>query len=114
METCKNLKNSLILFTAGLSFLLVSCSGKTVVTETVPNDTAVFATVVDYTELDGCTFLLELSDGQKLQPENLGEAFKKKGLKVFITYKIHDGISNCMAGKMVTLTSITVAKEDKR
>lgn len=114
MATCKNLKNSIVLFIAGLSIVLVSCSGKTVVTETLPNDSAVLATVVDYTELDGCTFLLELPDGQKLQPENLGEAFKKKDLKVYITYKIHDGISNCMAGKMVTLTSITVAKEDKR
>ncbi|MDQ3049546.1 MAG: hypothetical protein M3Q95_01540 [Bacteroidota bacterium] len=98
----------------GICAFLGSCSNKTVVTETVATDTAVFATVVDYSELDGCTFLLELSDGQKLQPENLGEAFKKKGLKVFITYKIYNGISNCMAGKMVTLNSITVAKEDKR
>lgn len=108
------------LFLICMFFTITSCSEKTTPPEktTAPDKItgpgAFFATVVDYSELDGCTYLLELADGQKLQPINLPEDFKRKGLKLFITYKLHDGMSTCMAGKMVTLNSAAIAKEDNR
>lgn len=116
MATSKNLIVNIsricILVCTALTF--ISCNKKSIPETTEqPKPTAVFALVVDYSELDGCTYLLELSDGQKLQPVNLREDLQRKGLKLFITYKNHDGVSTCMAGKMVTITSAEIAKIDK-
>ena len=101
-----------------VAMLVMACNQKTQTTPPAPTPTpterAWFATVIDYSELDGCNWMLELSDGKKLQPVNLGDEYKRKGLKLFITYKIYDGVSTCMAGKMVTLTSVDFAKEDKQ
>ncbi len=122
MATSKNLIRIASVFLLLLSqMVIISCHKKSVPaaaeekTEVAVEATAqaVYALVVDYSELDGCTYLLELSDGQKLQPVNLQEDFKRKGLKLFITYKMHDGVSNCMAGRMVTLTSASIAKQEK-
>ena len=90
------------------------CAPKKDVPAAPPGKQAIFARVIDYSEVAGCTYLLELSDGQKLQPVNLDEKYRKTGLKLFITYKIYDGVSVCMAGKMVTLSSVSIAKEDNR
>ena len=65
------------------------------------------ATVIDSRELDGCTFLLELPDGTKLEPTNLPDAFKKHNLAVKIKYIPNkEVVSICMAGKMITITDI--------
>lgn len=117
MATSKYLSSFLVLF----SFILFNaCAQKTtpvVPDSTVPpvaNEGSVFAKVVDYSELDGCTWILELSDGQKVQPVNLPEEFKRKELKLFVTYKFFDGSNTCMTGRMVTITSASIAKEDKQ
>ena len=94
--------------------VLAACASKKNVASTPPDKQAVFAVVIDYSEIAGCTWLLELSDGQKLQPVNLAEEYRRKGLKLFITYKTYDGVSVCMTGKMVTLTSVSYAREDNR
>ncbi|MCW3085239.1 MAG: hypothetical protein JWP12_2605 [Bacteroidetes bacterium] len=68
------------------------------------------ATVINYT-VDGCTWLLILEDGTKLQPVNLSPEFQKNNLKVWITYSLKKGASSiCMTGKMVTLASIQLRK----
>ena len=64
------------------------------------------ATVIDYSEVSGCAFLLMLSDGSKLQPKNLGEAFRKDALKVMVSYVIEDEPNTCMAGKKVRINGI--------
>ena len=97
-----------------LLLLMQGCAPKKDVPVTTPDKQAVFAKVIDYSEVSGCTYLLELSDGKKLEPVNLEEQYRRVGLKLFITYKIYDGVSVCMAGKMVTLTSVSPAKEDHR
>ncbi len=56
---------------------LTSCSEKTTQAQSSVPPGGVLVTVVDYSDLDGCTFLLVLADGQKLQPINLKEGFKK-------------------------------------
>jgi len=113
MATSKNL--NIIRFASVLMMLLIfsSCAQKATPTVDAPPAGSVPVTVLDYSELDGCTFILELADGQKLQPVNLSEEFKKKGLKLYVSYKVSDGMSVCMAGRMVTLTSVTLAKEGK-
>lgn len=92
----------LLLLTSLLSCAVVKSS------ETV---TGIRATVIDYRELDGCRFLLELEDGRRLEPVNLEEKFMKHGLKVLITWKNAEGMSICMAGTMVEITSIRLAEK---
>lgn len=63
------------------------------------------ATIINYT-VDGCTWMIELEDGKKLEPINLKDEFKKNNLKVWIQYKHYENFSFCMAGEMVTITAI--------
>lgn len=69
------------------------------------------ATVVDMSGLDGCRLLLELSDGRRLQPINLAKDYQKPGLKLRFTYKKAEGYMGiCMAGDMVELLAVEIAK----
>ncbi|MFI5220102.1 MAG: hypothetical protein ACHQNT_11515 [Bacteroidia bacterium] len=68
------------------------------------------ATVIDYSEIAGCTFLLQLNNGEKLEPSNLSSEFKKDKLKVLIKYQITDMQSACMAGKVVSVSHIELKK----
>lgn len=63
------------------------------------------ATIINYT-LDGCSFMLLLKDGKKLEPVNLSGEFKKDNTNVWIKYQHYKGNSICMAGEMVTVTAI--------
>ena len=67
------------------------------------------AIVIDY-KVDGCGFLLELSDAQKtkLTADNLTEEFKKDQQKIWVKYtpKKNQLPSTCMAGKQVEITAI--------
>lgn len=69
------------------------------------------ATVIDYREVDGCSFLLEMNDGAKLQPENLPSEFQINRMKVLIKYHLTDRMTVCMAGKTVYLDFIKIKKE---
>lgn len=64
----------------------------------------------DYTGLDGCRWVFELEDGQRLEPVNLHQLdFElRDSLKVKINYtEAPDMMSICMVGKMVNITCIT-------
>jgi hypothetical protein len=64
------------------------------------------AIVKDY-RVDGCTWLLVLEDGKKLQPVELKPEFQKDNLRVWIRYEIKkNGTGICMTGEMVTITTI--------
>ncbi|MEE4176401.1 MAG: hypothetical protein V2I46_02710 [Bacteroides sp.] len=68
------------------------------------------AVLRDYAGLDGCRWLFELEDGQRLEPVNLHQydVELQDGLKVTITYtEATDMMSICMAGKMVNITCIS-------
>ena len=60
--------------------------------------------IKDYSGLDGCTFIVELESGDKLQVLNL-DSFGVKiedGNEITISYHETEGMSGiCMAGKMV-------------
>ena len=67
------------------------------------------AVVINY-NVDGCGFLLQLTDEQKtkLMPEKLPDDFKKDKKKVWIKYALlkKQPITTCMAGKMIELFDI--------
>ena len=64
------------------------------------------ASVINMTGLDGCTYLIKLFSGERLEPINLPADFKINGLKVLLTYEAYEGASICMAGKMIKITHI--------
>lgn len=64
------------------------------------------ASVSDLKGLDGCRYVLKLETGEVLEPGPLPDEFKKDNLLVWIKYKVREGSSICMAGKMVTIMEI--------
>lgn len=92
---------SLILLAAAL--LLAGCPA-----DKCPD--GVNAVLVNLEGLDGCTWVFELEDGQRLEPVNLHQydLELKDGLKVKINYtEALDMMSICMVGKMVNITCIS-------
>ena len=57
-------------------------------------------------ELDGCTWMVILEGGKKLEPQNLADEYKVDQQKVYVQYKPYKGLSICMMGEMVTITAI--------
>jgi hypothetical protein len=60
------------------------------------------------TGLDGCGWVLELSDGSRMEPINLN-AFNVKmveGKKIYVTFEDFPAASICMVGKIVKITSV--------
>jgi hypothetical protein len=58
--------------------------------------------------LDGCGWVLELTDGSRLEPINLNTYNLNlvEGKKIYITYEDFPGASICMVGKIVKITSV--------
>jgi hypothetical protein len=67
------------------------------------------ATMLDLAGLDGCGFVLELEDGTRLEPLNLGEFdfTPKDGLKLRVSYKEEPSGSICMVGPSVRIECIS-------
>ncbi|MCB0429702.1 MAG: hypothetical protein H6585_07360 [Flavobacteriales bacterium] len=58
-------------------------------------------------KLDGCSFLIELTDSTRLEPLNLKEDMRVEGLKVRVSYEVNkSAMSICMAGTIVNILSI--------
>ncbi len=89
------------------------------------NACGIFATIKDLRGLDGCGFILELDNGEKLEPvystgwcgtpplpapaiENIQFI---DGKRVSVSYKeLEDRVSICMVGKVVEITCISEAE----
>jgi len=69
------------------------------------------ARVIDYSDLDGCSFILELDDGSKLQPLVLPEEFKKNGITVYVTFSFVKQPGVCMVGKIIEIDKITISEK---
>lgn len=67
-------------------------------------------TVVDYSELAGCGFILSVNDTVKLIPESIPDSLKMNNLSVFITYKVTNKPNVCMAGKTIVITDVKPAR----
>lgn len=100
---------------------LLSCADDQVV-PCFPADCGLLATVVDYSELDGCDLLLELPGGTRLIPVRLTYVHAptpeedpiyhydlKAGEQVYISYKPSKVATACMAGQAVFITCIKPA-----
>lgn len=104
------LKNIVLI---ALVVFINACSHKTTipkaaVSEEKTNFTK--ATVINY-KLDGCSWMLQLEEGKKLEPINLNVEFQKEDLKVWIQYEpFTQGASICMAGEIVKVTAIEIRK----
>jgi hypothetical protein len=70
------------------------------------------AVVIDYTELDGCRFLLQLEDDSKLQPIEFFTDFEINDLKVWVNYQLNpDVMSICMSGMPADIIAIELRNE---
>lgn len=83
-----------------LSICLLSCKKNTNTIET-------YGVVRDFTGLDGCTILIVLDNGQKLEIRSLPSGTTlNKDKRVAITYSTVSGVSICMAGDIADITSL--------
>ncbi|MAX81406.1 MAG: hypothetical protein CL843_14695 [Crocinitomicaceae bacterium] len=67
------------------------------------------AIVKDYSGLDGCGYMLEVSNEAKtlLLPQNLPEKFQKDGMKVCLKYTFaKEAMTICMTGKVILIEDI--------
>lgn len=66
-------------------------------------------TIIDYTGLDGCGMLIELSNGNRIEPINLyqfNDVNIADNQKVWVNYQSTSGGSICMAGEIVEITCL--------
>ena len=100
------MKYTSTILTVFLIVLIIACRN-----ESKCRDAAVTGNFKDLNGLDGCGMIIELENGDKLNPVNL-EAMNVEavdGKKVFLTYtKLEDAMSICMVGDMVEITCIEV------
>ena len=99
-EVCKVL--IIVLFS---SILLFSCKLK----QEVVCENAVPATLV-HKQLDGCSWLIQLENGQILEPLNLKEfdIEKKDNKKIWVTYEDTEGyVSICMMGPIIRIKCLS-------
>ncbi|AIZ64226.1 hypothetical protein PK28_11990 [Hymenobacter sp. DG25B] len=72
---------------------------------------ATLVTVRDLTGLDGCRMVLELEDGQRLEPH--GSAWQAytphDGEQLYVAYEYDSMVSICMVGETVRITCIQPA-----
>ncbi|MBT1689701.1 hypothetical protein [Dawidia soli] len=94
------------------AFTFTACKPKT---SAPACEGGVDATVVDLAGLDGCQYVFELSDGARLLPQMPAEGTAGDplsnfifgaGKKVTITYEAVDGMTTCMAGKLVKINCL--------
>lgn len=92
---------SLLLFTV----ILIGCKDDPAFPEGCTN-----ATLRDLTGLDGCTWIIELTDGSRLEPVNLNDfdISLSDGLSICIEYQERTDLASiCMVGQIIELTSLT-------
>ena len=101
MVRIRNLKLFMIAFAA--SVLLVGCPEKGC-------EDGVPGMLVDYSGLSGCTWIIQLQNGERLEPLNLDkfDIVPVDSLIVHVTYaEAPTMMSICMVGKMVEITCIS-------
>ncbi|WP_299187821.1 NigD-like N-terminal domain-containing protein [uncultured Aquimarina sp.] len=100
----KDIKRYIISAVFGL-FLIASCTEKQTCSK------GVNGTLVNMLGLDGCSWVIQLDTGEKLQPVNLinFEVKKKNEPRISIVYKEVEAMAGiCMVGKMVEISCLKV------
>lgn len=87
-----------------LSLLVIGCEKETAA-DAVEMESG---TLYDYTGLDGCSWIIQLADGTKFEPANLGDfpVTPEDGKQIYFTYTPLDAGSICMVGKVIEIQSI--------
>lgn len=87
------------LILVSMCFFAISACKK----ETCPN--GINAKFKDLTGLDGCGIVIELENGTRLEPVNLGDfpLTAKDGMKIRVQYHSVSSGSICMVGEMVAI-----------
>jgi hypothetical protein len=87
----------LILLLIAIAFTVAACKKQ-------KQASAIFT----YKKVDGCTWLIQLPDGNLLEATNLNEfnVVPYEGKKIDITYVPAKGASVCMMGEIVKLKSL--------
>ena len=63
--------------------------------------------IKDYTGLDGCGLMIDLDNGNRLEPvKNSSGIILEKNKRVVITYKSVPAASICLAGETVEIVSL--------
>jgi hypothetical protein len=70
-------------------------------------DGFVKAVVMDYSKLDGCTWMIKTLDNELLRPMTLDSSFYRNKMAVWIKYRpTKPMVSVCMTGKSVNILAI--------
>ena len=94
-----------ILTIASFAVLAIGCNKS----EDSPCETGEKATIIDLTGLDGCGFVIELENGDRIEPTNL-EDFDvpiEDGQKVWVEYHTVEAASICMVGDIVAIDCLS-------
>jgi hypothetical protein len=103
------MKQLLMLITSMM--LVLSCGLFKSSQETIDVEEYAKGKVLDKRDLDGCTYVIELESGKKLEPINLTDDFQKEGLQVWVKYEEKKDIASiCMMGTMVEVIDIKKAE----
>ena len=106
MDKLKNLLLSIIVSFAIATFFSCKCKTKSPVSIDYSAQGYTAATIIDF-EVDGCKWMIQFASGEKYEPQNLAEEFKKDQLKVWIKYEIQKkAISICMGGIVIKVVDV--------
>ena len=109
MKLQHKIKNiGMIILILNISMFSDSCKSKKA--QTTIEDTSKYQNytkgTISRNTFDGCSWLIILEDGKKLEPVNLTDEFKSDNLKIWLQYKNYAGMSICMMGQMISITAI--------
>lgn len=99
------MRSTRIFLVTAFFLLLISFSCKKA---NAPADAATAATLYDYTDLDGCGWVIK-TENEVLEPVNLGEfdIHLFDGKNIWIEYSlVNDAASICMVGPIIRIKAI--------
>jgi hypothetical protein len=101
-------KHTKLLLIVILALSFAACGAKKATSSDTDMEAQGFvkAMVIKY-DVDGCGYMLELTDKSRLEPDGMQPDFQKDSMKVWIKYKtVPDRMSVCMAGATIDLLEI--------
>lgn len=117
------MKRITVIFLVFATLSLVACKGnkdsanrtdtEETSAKTPSEDCNVLVTVMDYTELDGCKYMLKLKDGSFVNPNSgVTRAELINCQQAMISYTVKEAtVSTCMKGQIANITCFSVVKE---
>lgn len=66
--------------------------------------------VIDKTDLDGCSFVIQIEDSTFLEPIGLDPQFQKPNLEIGFKFRQSRAMSTCMMGKPAVISEVKLIK----